>query len=388
MGSNPFPLASIGPSCVYPIGRIPSSETLLHLPNMIQCASLPFPLPLPAVACRSHCFCAQRPMISSSNSSLLSKLMLPYWVPRAYKKSMDAVTPWQIEAVFLLSSSLSILGRAFAIAPLLAFIYLLFVLAYAIGCFKLRQPDPIMFHSPLSVFNLFIFCTLQLSRFSNAQNAISSTTSYPGTPTSFRPIYTLPSSADVGATVIPNIDDPQAKDAQDVCPGYTAANVARNPLGLTATLTLAGSACNVYGNDIDTLNLTVQYQSADRLAIRITPAVIDASNSSYYDLPSYIVHQPTPDADANSTSLSSDLSFVWSNDPTFSFSVYRVSTGDTLFTTVGTKLVFEDQFVEFASALPENYNLYGLGESIHALRLGNNFTKTIYAVDSGDTIDT
>lgn len=188
--------------------------------------------------------------------------------------------------------------------------------------------------------------------------------------------------------MIPNIEDPQAKDAQDVCPGYTASNVARSPLGLTATLTLSGPACNVYGNDIDTLNLTVQYQSADRLAVRITPAVIDASNSSYYNLPSYIVHQPTPDSDANSTSLSSDLNFVWSNDPTFSFSVYRVSTGDSLFSTVGTKLVFEDQFVEFASTLPENYNLYGLGETIHALRLGNNFTKTMYAADTGDTIDT
>lgn len=188
--------------------------------------------------------------------------------------------------------------------------------------------------------------------------------------------------------MIPNIEDQQAKDAQDVCPGYTASSVARNPLGLTATLILAGPACNVYGNDIFALNLTVQHQSADRLAIRITPAVIDASNSSYYNLPSYIVHQPTPDIDANSTSLSSDLTFVWSNDPTFSFSVYRVSTGDPLFSTVGTKLVFEDQFVEFASTLPQNYNLYGLGETIHALRLGNNFTKTIYAADTGDTIDT
>ena len=192
----------------------------------------------------------------------------------------------------------------------------------------------------------------------------------------------------LGATLIPNVQDPQAKNAQDICPGYFASNVARDALGLTATLTLAGPACNVYGTDIDVLNLTVEYQSADRLAIRITPAHIDASNSSYYELPSYIVHQPAPDTDASSTSLSSDLNFVWSNDPTFSFSVYRVSTGDSLFSTVGTKLVFEDQFVEFASALPENYNLYGLGETIHALRLGNNFTKTMYAADSGDTIDT
>ena len=197
----------------------------------------------------------------------------------------------------------------------------------------------------------------------------------------------VPSAADVGANLIPNIEDPEAKNAQDVCPGYRATNVITNSIGLTATLTLAGIACNVYGTDIDTLDLTVEYQSADRFAVRVTPAVIDSSNSSHYVLPDHIVHQPTADSDASSTSLTSDLSLVWSNEPTFSFTVFRVSTGDTLFSTEGTKLVFEDQFIEFASSLPENYNLYGLGESIHGLRLGNNFTKTMYAADVGDPID-
>jgi hypothetical protein len=37
--------------------------------------------------------------------------------------------------------------------------------------------------------------------------------------------------------------------------------------------------------------------------------------------------------------------------------------------------VYEDQFIEFASPLPENYNLYGLGEVIHGFRLGNNLTS-------------
>ena len=115
--------------------------------------------------------------------------------------------------------------------------------------------------------------------------------------------------------------------------------------------------------------------------------MIDRTNISQYILSDDLVHQPTRDSDADTTSLTSDLTFVWSNEPSFSFSVLRVSTGDTLFSTEGTKLVFENQFVEFASPLPENYNLYGLGESIHGLRLGNNFTKTIYAADVGDTID-
>ena len=118
---------------------------------------------------------------------------------------MDGPTPWLIETAFLVSSSLSILGRALSAAPLLAFIYLLFLLAYAIGCFKLRPPpDPIMFHSPVSIINLFIFCTVQLCRISNAQNESSAASLLAATPTtSYRPIFTVPSSADAGMYVFP-----------------------------------------------------------------------------------------------------------------------------------------------------------------------------------------
>ena len=238
-------------------------------------------------------------------------------------------------------------------------------------------------------------CALILNRIANAQDAAntgtiassSASASTSETSTSFREIFTVPATADVGAPLIPNVQDPKAVDAQTVCPGYTASNVECNDLGFTATLTLAGKACHVYGNDIETLNLTVQYQSAQRLAVRINPAIIDASNQSFYVLPDYIVTQPSPDADAKTASLENDLVFTWENDPSFSFSVYRKSTGDAIFSTAGTKLIFEDQFIEFASSLPENYNIYGLGETIHGLRLGNNFTKTMYASDVGDTID-
>lgn len=189
------------------------------------------------------------------------------------------------------------------------------------------------------------------------------------------------------AALLPNVMDPQAKDAQSLCPGYTASNVVKSALGFSATLKLAGKPCNVYGNDIDVLNLTVEYQSADRLAVRIVPAVIDASNKSHYLLDEHIVPQPKADADAESTSVANDLSFTWNNDPSFSFSIYRNSTKEPLFSTAGTKLVYEDQFIELISALPENYNLYGLGEVIHGLRLGNNLTRTLFAADNGDPID-
>lgn len=78
--------------------------------------------------------------------------------------------------------------------------------------------------------------------------------------------------------MIPNINDPQAVNAQDVCPGYKASNVVRTSVGLTADLALAGDACNLYGTDVDFLSLTVEYQSQDRLHIEITPTFLDGSS--------------------------------------------------------------------------------------------------------------
>ncbi|PBP23596.1 glycoside hydrolase family 31 protein [Diplocarpon rosae] len=204
---------------------------------------------------------------------------------------------------------------------------------------------------------------------------------------SFRSIFTVPADADDSVPLIPSIYDSQAVNAQDVCPGYTATNLVRTPYGWTALLSLAGEACNVYGTDVDALNLTIEYQSADRLHVEITPAYIGPSNTSWFVLPGVLIDKPTLDPDAASATLDNDLNFVWSNEPSFSFAVLRRSTGDVLFDTTGTKLIFENQFIEFSSSLPENYNLYGLGEVIHGLRMGNNFTRTFWAADVGDPID-
>lgn len=93
-----------------------------------------------------------------------------------------------------------------------------------------------------------------------------------GTPTTFRSVFTIPASADEGAPLLPNIKDPEAVNAQDVCPGYKASQLQEDDYGLSAVLTLAGAPCNLYGNDVDVLNLKVEYQSETRLAINISPA--------------------------------------------------------------------------------------------------------------------
>ncbi|KAJ5917050.1 hypothetical protein N7504_001065 [Penicillium tannophilum] len=197
--------------------------------------------------------------------------------------------------------------------------------------------------------------------------------------------FTVPAAADVGANLIANIDDPEAIDAQTACPGYKATDVHHDASGLTATLKLAGDPCNAYGTDVDSLDLSIKYLATDRLSVEITPTYVDSSNSSWFLLPEDLV--PRAKADKHTSKAQSDFEISWTNEPSFGFKLTRKSNKDVIFDTTGTVLVFEDQFIEFVTALPKDYNLYGIGEHIQQLRLLQNKTLTLYASDSADPID-
>jgi alpha-glucosidase len=47
------------------------------------------------------------------------------------------------------------------------------------------------------------------------------------------------------------------------CPGYAASNIVDDGSRLTADLTLAGPACNLYGQDLTDLKLEVEYQTGE-----------------------------------------------------------------------------------------------------------------------------
>lgn len=197
--------------------------------------------------------------------------------------------------------------------------------------------------------------------------------------------FTIPSDASAGIQRIANIDDPEAVDAQSVCPGYTASNVKESARGLTATLTLAGKPCNAYGTDVDSLEFSIEYLANDRLNIRIVPTYLDSTNSSWFVLDEHVV--PRPSSNHHASKGNGDLAITWSNEPSFHFKVIRRATRDAIFDTTGSVLVFENQFIEFVTFLPRDYNLYGIGEHIQQLRLLNNLTLTLYASDIGDPID-
>ena len=189
-------------------------------------------------------------------------------------------------------------------------------------------------------------------------------------------------------SVTPNVADAQAPNAQKLCPGYKASNVKETNAGLTADLNLAGAACNVYGIDVPALSLSVEYQSTSRVAVRIEPKYLDASNESQYLLSESLT--PLPTTDEGSTKATNDLVYTWSNTPSFQFRVARASSGEVLFDTFGNHIVFEDQFLELVTSMVPNYNIYGLAENLRSFRLGNDYTQTFwnaYNLDNDQELD-
>jgi alpha-glucosidase len=188
--------------------------------------------------------------------------------------------------------------------------------------------------------------------------------------------FTLPPDADRGADLLPTVQDPEARDPQVVCPGYVVTNFRKTSHGIRASLDLAGEPCNIFGNDIPALDLLLEYQAKDRLHISIEPRYVGAENQSWFILPEELISRPGIELDSpESDGSDSDLEFSYQSQPTFGFSVFRKSTGDTLFSTKGSKLIYEDQFIEFTTGLPDGYNLYGIGEVFRGFRLGNNLTR-------------
>jgi alpha-glucosidase len=133
-------------------------------------------------------------------------------------------------------------------------------------------------------FTLLVYSTAQAQSLTTtvSPTATVATATIAGSVVTYLPQFTVPAEADIGVTLIPNIQDPEAVDAQSVCPGYTASDVVRSAHGFSAKLSLAGKPCNLYGTDVDTLGLTVQFQNADRLSINISP--VDLVSIKFYGI--------------------------------------------------------------------------------------------------------
>ncbi|EMC97876.1 glycoside hydrolase family 31 protein [Baudoinia panamericana UAMH 10762] len=191
-------------------------------------------------------------------------------------------------------------------------------------------------------------------------------------------LATLTIASFSAANPVPALLERQGSNSTSVlaaCPGYKASHIQHTENGLTATLTLAGTACNAYGTDLTDLTLTVEYQTDQRLHVKIQ----DAANQ-VYQVPSSVFERPASSSGCSQSS--SDLIFRHKNNP-FSFTVTRRSNGEVLFDTSAASLVFESQYLRLRTNLPENPSLYGLGEHTDPFMLNTtNYTRTIWNRDA------
>jgi alpha-glucosidase len=92
-----------------------------------------------------------------------------------------------------------------------------------------------------------------------------------------------------------------------------------------------------------------------------------------YQTPKDVVPRPSSDF-----VVECDLEFDL-HENQFSFSVSRKATGEVLFDTAGTALIFESEFLRLRTSLPTDSNLYGLGESADPMRLPTkNYSRTFW----------
>lgn len=78
----------------------------------------------------------------------------------------------------------------------------------------------------------------------------------------------------------------------------------------------------------------------------------------------------------------SDLVFTLVEAP-FGFRISRSSTGEVLFDTTDSPLIFKQQYLRLQTRLPNEPNIYGLGEHIDSFRLPtDNYTRTLWNRDS------
>jgi alpha-glucosidase len=113
----------------------------------------------------------------------------------------------------------------------------------------------------------------------------------------------------------------------------------------------------------------------DRIHVKIQ----DPANS-VYQVPASVLPRPSPSSGIHSKDANIQFNYVASP---FSFSITRAKTGEVLFDTSAASIVFETQYLRLRTSLPENPNLYGLGEHSDPFRLNTtNYIRTLWSQDA------
>ncbi|KAG0344478.1 hypothetical protein BG004_004450 [Podila humilis] len=182
----------------------------------------------------------------------------------------------------------------------------------------------------------------------------------------------------------------QKKNENYVC---TADKVARRDCGymgidsrqcVHVELDLIGGTqgCSRYGEDIPRLKALIDFETKSRIRVRI----LDRDRARY-QVPEAALPNPQ---DSSAKALGSlDYDFKYAENP-FTFSIIRRSTGQAVFETnvpSMDSLVYENEYLEISTRLPEDANIYGLGEVVSGFRRDTRGTRqTMWARDAATPV--
>lgn len=111
----------------------------------------------------------------------------------------------------------------------------------------------------------------------------------------------------------------------------------------------------------------------DRIHLKITDA-----SSPRYEVPELVLPRPKRISDGHPR----QIGFNYTISP-FSFSIFRKSTGEVLFSTVSHPIIFKPQYIRVKTSLPPQANIYGLGEHTNPFRIPpDSTTLTLWSRDA------
>lgn len=138
--------------------------------------------------------------------------------------------------------------------------------------------------------------------------------------------------------------------------------------------------CRIHGPDLQELSLNVEFETDTRLHVKITD-----DKHERFEIPESLL--PRPVSSRVTSPESAAYKLMVQSDP-FAFRVVRKYDNEVLFDTTPTNgdilpLVFEQQYMELSTKLPDDANIFGLGEVIHSFRRDPYQTRqTMWARDA------
>ncbi|KAK9364715.1 glycosyl hydrolases family 31-domain-containing protein [Lipomyces kononenkoae] len=163
------------------------------------------------------------------------------------------------------------------------------------------------------------------------------------------------------------------------CTGYNVVHTSVANGVTNLNLTLNGNGCALYSPDVKYLTVSITPYTAEVVRIKIA----DTGNTRW-QLPADVVAEGTPSSETIKTK---SYTVSYTNSP-FTFKVARPS-GEVLFDTSVSglpSLIFEEEYLEISSVLPDNANIYGLGDMADSFRRPPDTTlQTLWNLDQGTT---